>query len=479
MTWLERIVALHAANDRPAVVDDAGPTTGRELVGKICCAAEFLTALNTVAGQPIPALLTTNGPALALLLGGAAADRPLAPLGPRLTAAELATVVRETGSNVLLTEPSFTRTAHDVTAATGVRTVEVPALSASSSPLPLAGGPAAFYLHTSGSTGTPKRVPFTSDVLQARTELLSGLVGLGPDDRYATGSPIHHIGGLGNVLVAVSVGAAVLSTTTFSIAWWRDLRRLAPTHCLLVPTMIEMLLADGLLDTIPLKTLVYGAAPITPDTLRRVLQVLPEVALVNLFGQTEGSPITCLGPDDHRRAASGDDALLSTVGRAVAGLRLSIDQPDTSGVGEVLAVAPHLSIQASDGWLHTGDLGAVDADGYLRLRGRRHDMVVRGGENVYPLEIEHVLAAHPGVDAVGVVGVPDPRLGETLAAFVVPADMDAPPAGQELRAFVRARLAGFKVPTHWYVVQTLPLNGAGKLDRAALRTHHDERGRAS
>jgi acyl-CoA synthetase (AMP-forming)/AMP-acid ligase II len=99
-------------------------------------------------------------------------------------------------------------------------------------------------------------------------------------------------------------------------------------------------------------------------------------------------------------------------------------------------------------------------------------MVVRGGENVYPLEVEHVLAEHPAVAGVGVVGVPDRRLGENLAAFVVATDPDRPPDPAELHAFTRARLAGFKVPAHWYVLDALPRNGAGKLMRAALREHH-------
>ncbi|NDJ88018.1 MULTISPECIES: class I adenylate-forming enzyme family protein [Mycolicibacter] len=472
MTWLERVIATHAASDRLAAIDESGAVTGRELVGKIASAAEFLTALNTADGQSVPALLTTNADALALLLAGAATDKPLAPLGPRLTATELDAVVRATGSPVLVTEAAFTGIADDVAATAGVRTVTLPALPVSSAPVPSQCRGAAFYLYTSGTTGLPKPVPFTDDVLAARTEVLGGLVGFTPDDRYATGSPLHHIGGLGNTLVALASGAAILATNRFSTDWWCGLRQLGATHCLLVPSMIEMLLTENLLHTVPLKTLIYGAAPITPDTLHRVLQLLPNLALVNLFGQTEGSPITCLGPDDHRRAAAGASAVLSTVGRPVPGLQLRIDQPDAAGVGEVVAAAPHLSVHGPDGWLHTGDLGAVDSDGYLRLRGRRHDMVVRGGENIYPLEVENVLAAHPDVAAVGVVGVPDSRLGETLAAFIVPADPARPPAFEELRTFTRARLAGFKVPAYWYVVDALPLNGAGKVLRTALRSRH-------
>jgi acyl-CoA synthetase (AMP-forming)/AMP-acid ligase II len=472
MTWLEQIRDVHAGSDRLAVADPSGAVTGRALIGKATAAAEYLTALDVADGCPVPALLTTNADALGLLIGGVAANMPLAPLGPRLTVGELAAMVRGSCSDVLLTETPFIETAQRVAAVTNARVLAVPGLPVSRSGLPATAQGLAFYLHTAGTTGAPKRVAFTQDVLSARTEVLNALVGFGPDHRFATGSPLHHLGGLGNTLVAVSMGAAVLPTTRFSLRWWRGLRRLGATHCLLVPTMIEMLLAENLLDAVGLQTLIYGASPITPETLRRVLALMPGVRLFNLFGQTEGSPITCLDADDHRRAAAGEPHLLSTVGRPVPGLRLRLNQPDASGVGEVLAAAPHLSVHGPDGWLHTGDLGMIDADGYLHLVGRRHDMVIRGGENVYPVEVENVLAAHPGVAAVGVVGVPDPRLGENLAAFVVPADPSRPPDAAELRSFARARLAGFKVPAHWYTVDALPQNSAGKVVRKALCDLH-------
>lgn len=477
MTWLERISAIHERSERAAVIGDAGSISGRELIGKAVAASDLLVDLEVHSGQPIPALLTTNADALALLLGGAAVDRPLAPLGPRHTSAELAETMRRSGSSVLLAEAAFAETARHVADAVGIRAVTIPFLPVSGRPLHPEPGPTAIYLHTAGTTGVPKRVSLSEAVLDARAELLRRLIGIGPDDRYATGSPLHHIGGLGNVLVALTAGAAVICTSRFSFDWWRNLKQLRATHCLLVPTMIEMLLSEGLLDAVPLKTLIYGASPISVDTLRRVLDVLPDVAMVSLYGQTEGSPITSLSPDDHRLAAAKDPDVLSTVGRPVSGLRLHIDEPDRAGVGEVFASAAHLSVQAADGWLHTGDLGVVDADGYLRLCGRRHDMVVRGGENIYPLEIENVLSTHPAVAAVGVVGVPETRLGETLAAFIVPADSARPPRPGELGSFARVVLAGFKIPSYWYTVAELPLNSAGKLDRATLRATHLKRQR--
>ena len=477
MTWLERICAVHERSGRAAVIGEVGSVTGRELIGKAVTSADLLVDLDVQAGQPIPALLTTNATALALLLGGAAVNRPLAPLGPRQTPTELADTVRRSGSSILLTEAPFAETARQVADAAGIRPVTIPSLPVSRRPLQPEPGPTAIYLHTAGTTGLPKRVSLTERVLDERAELLRRLIGIGPDDRYATGSPLHHIGGLGNVLVALTTGASVICTTRFSFDWWRDLKQLDATHCLLVPTMIEMLLSEGLLDEVPLKTLIYGASPIAVHTLRRVLDVLPDVAMVSLYGQTEGSPITSLGPDDHRLAAVRDPDLLYTVGRPVSGLRLRIDEPDRAGIGEVLAAAAHLSGQAADGWLHTGDLGVVDDNGYLRLCGRRHDMVVRGGENIYPLEVENVLSAHAAVAAVGVVGVPDMRLGETLAAFVVPADSARPPRPEELGSFARVMLADFKIPSYWYTVAELPLNSAGKLDRATLRAAHLKRQR--
>lgn len=475
MTWLERICAVHEHSDRPAVIGEVGSVTGRELLGQAVAAADLLVDLDVAAGQPIPALLTTNARALALLFGGVAANRPLAPLGPRQTPAELAETVRRSGSSILLAENAFAETARHVADAVGIRALTIPWLPVSRRPLRPAPGPTAIYLHTAGTTGAPKRVSLSERVLDDRAALLSRLIGIGPGDRYATGSPLHHIGGLGNVLVALTAGASVICTTKFSFEWWRDLKRLDATHCLLVPTMIEMLLSAGLLDAVPLKTLIYGASPISVDTLRRVLDVLPDVAMVSLYGQTEGSPITSLGPDDHRLAVVKHPDVLSTVGRPVSGLRLRIDEPDRAGVGEVLAAAAHLCAPDADGWLHTGDLGVVDPDGYLRLCGRRHDMVVRGGENVYPLEVESVLSAHPAIAAVGVVGVPETRLGETLAAFIVAKDSAHPPRPEELASFARQKLAGFKIPQYWYVVAELPLNGAGKVVRATLRAAHCQR----
>src|SRR5271166_3451332 len=299
----------------------------------------------------------------------------------------------------------------------------------------------------------------TQRTLAQRVIVNSALLRLGTSSVYLSASPYHHIAGWGNVAVALGAGATIAPFPRFSVAGWRALDSLGVTHSLLVPTMIDTLLAEKALRLGTLRVLQYGAAPIHPNTLRSAMAELPDVAFVDIYGQTEGSPISCLTPDDH---------LLESVGRPVPGVELRIAGPDGHGVGELLARGPHLFRYDDDGWQHTGDLGWLDEDGYLYLVGRKGDMIIRGGENVYPLEVEHILTEHPGVADAVVVGVPDQRLGEMVKAYIVPADAGAPPDFSDLRVFVRERLAGFKVPALWELTGSLPRNPSGKVIRAGL-----------
>jgi acyl-CoA synthetase (AMP-forming)/AMP-acid ligase II len=259
----------------------------------------------------------------------------------------------------------------------------------------------------------------------------------------------------------------------FTTAAWRALSSTGVTHALCVPTVLEMLLDAGALEFPSLRVLVYGGAPIHPETLRRMLVAVPHVRLLNMYGQTEGSPITCLDADDHRRIAEeGDDARLASVGRPLPGVELRVADPGDDGVGEVWARAEHLFLVDDDGWLRTGDLGRIGSGGELFLTGRLGDRIIRGGENVYPLEVERVIREHPGVRDVAVAGVPDVKWGEIVAAYVVPADGRVPPDPDELRAFARAQLGGFKVPERWTFVDALPVNAAGKVVRRLLGGGH-------
>jgi acyl-CoA synthetase (AMP-forming)/AMP-acid ligase II len=455
--------------DAGAVVDHDGAWSVAELHRRAAGAADWLDAAGFPAGRPVPALLGTTRDAFALLIAGAATDRPLAPLGPRLTAAEIASCLAGLGADRLVTAQAYREVADRAAALAGCKVQELPALPASDRSLPRpAAGATAFVLHTSGTSGVPKAVWARQDRMAARARVNTELVELGPTTVFTTASPFHHIAGLGLLAVALASESAVACFPEFSIEAWQGLKALGVTHALVVPTMVEMLLAADAIDIGTLRLLMYGGAPMHPETLRRTLATLPEVRFLQLFGQTEGSPICFLGPEAHQQAADGRVELLRSVGRPAPGVTLQVHEPDEAGEGEIWARADHFFRTEEDGWLHSGDLGRIDEDGYVYLMGRRGDMIIRGGENVHPLEVEQVIAQHPGVREVAVLGVPDRRLGQTVHAVVVATDPDALPSEDELRAHVRAQLASFKTPSGWSFVDALPRNQQGKLLRRVL-----------
>jgi acyl-CoA synthetase (AMP-forming)/AMP-acid ligase II len=454
----------------PAIVTARERWSGRDLLARASGAADWMDALGARPGTPVPALLSSTADAFALVVGGACSARPVAPLGPRHTARELSACLDELSAKHLVAERDCVEVAKEVEEISGVPFAVLPDFEPSERALDFAPAPdsVAFVLHTSGTTGLPKAVPCRQGRLAQRVQVNAALLELAPGAVFATASPFHHISGVAIQAVAAAAGAAFVPVPRFTVEAWRQLPRLGVTHVSTVPTVIDMLLAADALGFEGLRLLQYGASPIHPDTLRAAMKALPAVAFVQLFGQTEGSPITCLSPDDHARAASGSSDVLLTVGRAAPGVELRIDGADEAGVGELVARAPHFMQTDPDGWLRTGDLGAIDHLGFVHLAGRKGDRIIRGGENVYPTEVEHALEEHPGVREVAVVGRHDRRWGETVEAFVVPADPCNPPGVDDLRAHARARLAGFKVPAAWHFVDALPRNPAGKLLRRAL-----------
>jgi len=465
------MIAERASSDEPAVITDGGTWSGRELIERAAGAADFLDAAGAPIGHPVVALLSSTPLAFALLIGAAATDRALAPLGPKLTPSELVPIIDALDAELIVTEPAYEPLAADVGARTGRRVAVLDGVGRSARALSFDIAPdrPAAILHTSGTTGLPKPVSYRQDRLAARTRVNAELVRLGPGATYASASPFHHIAGVGMLFVAMGSGAALASLPRFDLDAWDGLAERGATHVLIVPTMVEMLLDAGRFSLPGLRVLQYGAASIHPDTLRRAMDAMPGVAFVNIFGQTEGSPVTCLTIEDHVLAASGRPELLGSVGRAAPGVSVVIEGAGDDGIGEVVARGAHLFRTDDDGWMHTGDLGRLDADGYLYLSGRRGDKIIRGGENVYPMEVERVLAQHPDVAEVCVFGLPDRTWGEVVAAAIVLRRPDAAELDVDaLRAFARERLAGFKVPTVWEQLDALPRNMAGKVLRREL-----------
>lgn len=467
-TWSQLVLARRDS-EAPAL---AGPRhfSYAALIDLARAAAGWLDDLGLPDGSAVPALLDTSAESLALVIAGSCTGRPIAPLGPRLTPRELAACVTGLGARLLIAEPAHADQAAAAAERAHCDHALVPELKPSGRPLRPAADPTAIaaILHTSGTTGAPKQVPIRQGRMARRVDVSSGLMAVGPGSVYASGSPFYHIAGLGNLAVMVAVGAAVLPFPRFSVDAWRELGRQGVTHAFLVPTMIERLLDANALTLPGLRLLQYGAAPVRPATLARAVAALPGVCFVNMFGQTEGSPITCLVQEDHQRALAGRPDLLASVGRAAPGVELRLSEPDANGVGEVLARGDHLFKPDRDSWLHTSDLATIDAEGYVYLVGRLGDRINRGGENVHPTEVEEVLRAHPSVLDVAVIGVPDPEFGQAVRAFVILDEDVAEPSPDELRAFARAGLAGFKVPTSWRFVPELPRNASGKILRRVL-----------
>lgn len=471
-TWSQLVLGRRDSHD--AALAGERQVSYAELIGLAEAVAGWLEETGIPERTPVPALFGTSALSLATVLAGSCTGRPIAPLGPRLTARELAGCIDGLDAPVLIAESEYAGQAAAAAGRAGRKFAIVPALDP--------GGPQnrrtlipesrpwaiAAILHTSGTTGAPKQVPIRQDRLASRVSVSSALMSAGPGSVYASGSPFHHIAGLGNLFVMLGAGAAVVPFPRFSVEAWQGLGGYGVTHAFLVPTMIERLLDAGALTLPGLRLLQYGSAPIRPVTLAGAVAALSGVRFINMFGQTEGSPIACLVQEDHDRALAGRPGLLASVGRAVPGIELRLADPDARGIGEILARGHHLFKLAEDGWLHTGDLARIDDEGHLYLAGRLGDRIIRGGENVHPVEVEDVLREHPAVAEVAVVGAPDEDLGQAVRAFVVLDGCVPAPSPQELRAFARRDLAGFKVPTSWRFVEELPRNASGKVLRRVL-----------
>jgi fatty-acyl-CoA synthase len=340
--------------------------------------------------------------------------------------------------------------------------------------------------YTSGTTGLPKGVRLAHRSIANNARFYARCIGARPDDVWVTPMPLFHTAGCGlATLGALQTGGAnVLQCGGFDPAGVLDLLEAERgTVVLCVPTMLIRMLDQAgraARDVSAWRLLTLGGAPVPPELVRRAQKAFGAKVAIG-FGQTEASPyITHTLPDDPHPDS------FATVGRPLPQLDVKVMDPDTgetlpvNSIGELCVRGysvmagyfenPEATAETLDaeGWLHTGDLGSMDHQGYCRIQGRLRDMIIRGGENVYPREVEDVLFTHPDVSNAAVVGVPDSEWGESVAAFI------QMKGGQtlsetELAAFCRERLASFKVPRIWRQVEGFPQTASGKVQKFMLR----------
>jgi acyl-CoA synthetase (AMP-forming)/AMP-acid ligase II len=430
---------------------------------------------------------------LEIQIGAARAGLILVPLNYRLAVPELRHIIEDSKPRLLIHGPGLgeaaTRLGVERTWHLGVGGVGRPydavlGATSATATAPLRAADPAALMYTSGTTGRPKGAIISNGAIWAQVNTVSLEDRMLPGDVFVQALPMFHIASNQSWAFAYN-GATNIMVKVFDPAGLvRCLEEHRATHVLLVPTMISMLcdepaLAEADLDS--LRLVLYGASPIAPEQLRRAMQAL-SCDFLQLYGMTETGAASVLRSTDHDPA--GRPELLASAGTDAIGARTRIVDADdrlvpAGTVGEIACRGPGImdgywgdpdaSAHAlRGGWMHTGDMGFHSEDGYLYITDRLKDMIVSGGENVYPREVEDAMYEHPDVREVAVIGIPHERWGESVHAVVVTAQGTSSQPDW-LLDHCRERLARYKVPRSVEFVDELPRNATGKVLKRVLR----------
>ncbi len=480
--------------------------TYAELDARACRVSNGLAAAGVRPGDRVAWVGKNCAAYFEFLAGAVKAGAVTVPVNWRLAAPEIAYVLGDAQAKLVITEPEFAAAAAP---AGGVAPIvcggptDGYARWRDAQPDHDTGSTAAWadgllQMYTPGTTGRPKGAVLSHrSILGLREgmtqERMPSWYEWAETDVSLIAMPIAHVSGTGWALWSLQHGASGVITREFDPHAVFDLM---VEHCinkiLMVPTALQIAVRHPrarCTDFSFLKYMCYGAAPMPLALLRECIEVFG-CGFVQMYGMTEtAGAIVALWPDDHE--AEGG-ARLASVGRPLPGVELRIvdaaGQPLPAGeIGEIatrslanmtgyynLPTATAETIEG-DGWLHTGDAGYLDADGYLFLKDRIKDMIISGGENVYPTEVENAIYGHPDVAEVAVIGVPDAKWGESVKAIVVPKPGTKPDAA-DIIAWARARIAAYKSPKSVEFVAALPRNASGKILRRELREHHSQPG---
>ena len=463
--------------------------------------AQALLARGAERGSRVAYLDRAAPEIVELLFAASKIGAVTVPLNWRLSVPELRAVLEDARAPIVLAGPAYEETVAEVVAPLSVppRIVRIGAeyekwLAAEEAVDPGGRGESddvVLQLYTSGTTGVPKGVLTTHRNLAACAET-SPYWQFDAETVSATPLPMFHIGGIGWTFLGLWNGATTILVREFVPEAVLDLLEdERVTNGIFVPTMLQMLTAvpgADQRDYSALRSIAYGASPITTPVLVAALRTF-RCSLYGVYGLTETTGgVVQLDPEDHDPGGPREHLLLSA-GRPLPWVELRIADPGTGlelparEVGEVWLRAPNVTpgyfgrpeesaaALTEDGWLRTGDGGYVDEEGYLFLTDRIKDMIVSGGENVYPVEVEEALSHHPDVLEVAVIGTPDERWVEAVTALVV-LRPGAVPTAEELIAFARERLAGYKLPRSIVFVDELPRTPSGKVLKRELRERY-------
>lgn len=484
-------MAADAFGDRVAVTADQTHYTYRQLWHAAQAAAQRIEQ----SGCSHVALLDTNSVAAPVAIFGAAlAGVPYVPLNYRLTPAELDELLQRIAPAWLVAAPEYVA---PLQVPATVRVVERAAFiddvfgADIAAPREVQPADVAIQLFTSGTTGKPKAAVLRHENLLA---YIFGTIEFGAaaeDDAILVAVPPYHIAGISAVLSATYACRRMVQLPNFDAREWLHLCATENiSNAFLVPTMltriVEHLDTSGAQPPAALRAIAYGGGKMPLSVIERAMALLPAVAFTNAYGLTETSSTICLlDPDDHRTAAESTDAAirrrLASVGRPIGTVELQVRGDDGSvlgpdQLGDVFVRGDQVageyrgvgSLLDADGWFPTRDRGYVDAGGYLFLDGRADDVIVRGGENISPGEIEEVLLAHAAVADAAVVAMPSEQWGETVAAAVVLREA-ARVSVEELQQWVKETLRSSRVPERILFKEQLPYNEMGKVLRRVLK----------
>jgi len=500
---LDRTLRLYG--ERPAIVDEECRLSWREFADRVARAAGVLQSLGVKRGDRFGILSRNTFRHAELITAGYWMGAVPVPVNIRLAPPEIAFILSDADCRIVAIEDALWHLAeademaawrgHFLHVSRDPINQDVPqyeTLLATAEPAPLYDSGEeddAILLYTGGTTGRSKGVRLSHKNVISNGMQMAHHWRVRSDDIYLHVPPMFHSADLLGTAFTLIGGAHAYLPQFSGEAFLKAIEDYRVTIAMLAPTMVIMTLQVENLsdyDLSSFRNLFYGSSPMAVEWVKRTMEAFEGVEIRQGYGLTETSPIlTTLSPEDHVRALeSGDYGLLKAAGRPLIGIDMRIVDDDgnelpVGEIGEVVVRGPNVTKgylnrpednekAFRNGWFHTGDVGRMDAQGYMYLMDRKKDMIITGGENVYSSEVEAVLYQHPGIFECAVIGVPDEKYGEALFAAIVPAP-GVTLSEDEVIEHCRGRIGGYKIPRRMAFLEELPKSAMGKILKTELR----------